>query len=145
MSSWNQHLMHGELPVDAHQYRHCCDHLGFRWWGPRHCGGRDCGRCLSRPTLWGSALESTAHWSVCDVTSSGVLSGVRIWFRLEMFGVRERGSRGQDAAGVSVSPSPGAFRQPSGWGSAQLSGGQGRWHVTGWPGPLWLAQVHLNE
>ena len=43
------------------------------------------------PILWGSALESAAHWTVCDVTSSGVASGVRIWFQLEMFGVRERG------------------------------------------------------
>lgn len=97
------------------------------------------------PILWGSTLESTAHWTVRDVTSSGVASGVRIWFQLEMFGVRERGPRGQDAAGLRVSPSPVAFRQPSDWGLEQLSGGQGRWHVTGWLGPFWLAQVHLNE
>lgn len=47
--------------------------------------------------------------------------------------------------GVGVSLSPGAFGQPSDWGLEQLSGGRGRWHVTGWLGPLWLARVHLNE
>lgn len=47
--------------------------------------------------------------------------------------------------GVGVSLSPGAFGQPSDWGLEQLSGGRGRWHVTGWLGPLGLARVHLNE
>lgn len=72
------------------------------------------------PIQWGSALESAAHWTVCDVTSSGVASGVRIWFQLEMFGVRERPHGSRRSWGESVPISCGlqtAFRL--GVGTAQ--------------------------
>lgn len=76
----------------------------------------------------------------------GKAGGARIWFQVEIFGVRERGPGFgmQLYGGVSASPEAEQDSLRLGdWGSSVGVGG--RWHVTGWLGYLWLASVHFNE
>lgn len=91
-------------------------------------------------------LPGKAQLTEVRGTCPGKAGGVRIWFQVEIFGVREKGpGLGMQLYG-GVSPSSEAEQgslQLGAWGSS--AGRGGRWHVTGWPGYLWLVSVHFNK
>lgn len=58
------------------------------------------------------------------MTSSGAVGGARIWFQFEMFGVRERGPRVQDAAGGGHVPISWGL-----WAAFRLGAGTAQWRA----------------